>query len=60
MITWSEAKRAQDKGYFIREAIKMYEGQLSSERGTKGRVNTADMKEQHLTKCSNCMLEDCG
>lgn len=26
MITWSEAKRAQDKGYFIREAIKMYEG----------------------------------
>uniref|UniRef100_A0A0P4W935 Phosphomevalonate kinase n=1 Tax=Scylla olivacea TaxID=85551 RepID=A0A0P4W935_SCYOL len=26
MITWSEAKRAQDKGYFIREAIKMFEG----------------------------------
>ncbi|XP_045130758.1 phosphomevalonate kinase-like [Portunus trituberculatus] len=26
MITWSEAKRAQDRGYFIREAIKMFEG----------------------------------
>ncbi|XP_071525936.1 phosphomevalonate kinase [Panulirus ornatus] len=26
MIAWSEAKRAQDKGYFIRAAIDMYEG----------------------------------
>ncbi|KAG0715107.1 Phosphomevalonate kinase [Chionoecetes opilio] len=26
MITWSEAKRVQDKGYFIRAAIEMYEG----------------------------------
>lgn len=26
MIVWSEAKRAQDKGYFIRAAIEMYEG----------------------------------
>ncbi|CAL4122726.1 unnamed protein product, partial [Meganyctiphanes norvegica] len=27
MITWSEAKRAQDAGYFIRAAIEMYNGE---------------------------------
>lgn len=27
MITWSEAKRAQDNGYFIRAAIEMYNGE---------------------------------
>ena len=26
MIEWSEAKRAEDAGYFIRSAIEMYEG----------------------------------
>lgn len=34
MIVWSEAKRAQDKGYFIRAAIEMYEGWWNDKTST--------------------------